>query len=452
MSKAKTVFFCADCGYESGKWLGRCPACGAWNRFAEEVVTASQSAARAVKREPAVTLKQVGGESKKRLKSGIAELDRVLGGGMVPGSLVLLGGDPGVGKSTLLLQVAGAIGGEGRRVLYLSGEESPRQIKLRAERLNIDSDTIYLLNEQNLDQLEEYVRELEPELIIIDSIQTVYSPEVSSIPGSAAQLRECTARLMKLAKTSERVLFLVGHVTKEGLLAGPKMLEHLVDVVIYFEGERNYAFRLLRGAKNRFGSTDEIGLLEMSGLGLVEVQDPSEIFLSSRDPGICGSAVVASFEGSRPLLIELQALVSSAGPAYGRRTASGIEQSRLALMIAVLEKSRGINLGNCDVYVKVTGGLFLKDPAVDLGIAAAVLSSWRDRPLPEDVVIIGELALSGELRATPFLDLRLREASRLGFARAVIPAGARRSEQSDYGLELITVKNLNQFIDLMMGG
>ena len=451
MAKNRSVFLCSQCGWESGKWLGRCPSCGEWNSFQEEIVNLQRPATTQAEWSEAQILSQVAENHTVRLSTGIKELDRVLGGGMVPGSLVLLGGDPGVGKSTLLLQVAAALSRQQHRVLYLSGEESPEQIKLRSLRLGLSGDNIYLLSQQNIDLLDRYVQEMDPELIIIDSIQTVYTAEVSSIPGSVAQLRECTVRLMNLAKKSGRILFLLGHVTKDGMLAGPKMLEHLVDVVVYFEGERNYAFRLLRSAKNRYGSTDEIGLLEMSGIGLIEVQNPSELFLSGRDPTVFGSAIVAPFEGSRALLIEIQSLVSGAGPAYGRRTASGLEQSRLALMIAVLEKNRGLSLGNRDIYLKVTGGLFLKDPAVDMGMAAAIVSSWQEQALPLDMVMIGELALSGELRAVPFMDQRLREAYRLGYRRAVIPQGSKRHDIEE-DMEVLPIKNLNQFIDVILGG
>jgi len=308
------------------------------------------------------------------------------------------------------------------------------------------------LNEQNIDLLNSYLIELDPDLVIIDSIQTVYSESLSSIPGSVSQLRECTAKIMEMAKKTERVFFLVGHVTKDGALAGPKVLEHIVDVVIYFEGEKHFSFRLLRGVKNRFGSTDEIGLLEMSGSGLIEVLDPAQIFLSIKDQTVCGSSVVASFEGSRPLLIEMQALVSSSGPGYARRMASGIDQNRLALIIAVLEKRRGFNLSAYDVYLKVTGGVFLKDPSVDLGIAAAILSSYRERPLPVDMVFLGELGLSGEIRSVPFLDARLKEIEKMGFRRAVIPTGVNRSGHNPTGLELIEIRNLDDFIEVIMEG
>ncbi|MEA4925130.1 MAG: DNA repair protein RadA [Syntrophomonadaceae bacterium] len=451
MAKIITRFVCNICGYESTKWMGKCPGCANWNCLIEESAPRKAHNHKVNKVKP-IALNDIPGTSIERLSSGNGELDRVLGGGIVPGSLVLLGGDPGIGKSTLLLQVAESMAQTGYTVLYLSGEESAGQIRLRAQRLGAKSSALYFLNEQNLDLLEDYLQDVNPDLVIIDSIQTVYSGSLSSIPGSVSQLRECTAKIMELAKKSNRVFFLVGHVTKDGALAGPKVLEHMVDVVIYFEGEKHFSFRLLRGVKNRFGSTDEIGLLEMSGLGLREVRDPSQIFLSTKDPTVCGSAVVASFEGSRPLLIELQALVASAGPGYVRRMASGVDQNRLALIIAVLEKRRGFNLSTHDVYLKVTGGVFLKDPSVDLGIAAAILSSYRDVPLPVDMVFLGELGLSGEIRPVPFLDARLKEADKLGFKRAVLPAGANLGGRRVGGLETIETRNLDEFIALIMEG
>ncbi len=387
-----------------------------------------------------------------RLSTGISELDRVLGGGIVPGSVVLLGGDPGIGKSTLLLQVADFIAREGKTVIYLSGEESLKQVRLRSLRLNIHNDNIYLLNEQDIDLLDSYIKEINPELVIVDSIQTVYSPDISSIPGSVSQLRECTARITNIAKSNDKAFFLVGHVTKDGALAGPRVLEHMVDVVVYFEGEKNYSFRLLRGVKNRFGSTDDIGLMQMSGQGLVEVLDPSYVFLSSSLPGSNGTAITASFEGSRPLLIEVQALVAISGPGYPRRMASGIDQNRLALIIAVLEKKTGYNLSGSDVYLKVTGGVFLKDPSVDLGIAAAIISSHREKPLPSDMVFIGELSLTGQIRSVPFLDLRLKEVEKMGYKRVVIPGSTYRNRAYSTGLEVLEVNTIEEFIDLIMEG
>lgn len=451
MGKITSRFVCKDCGYESAKWLGKCPGCGNWNSLVEERGP-KPKVAQSISRIQPIALSDITNAPLYRLASGMAELDRVLGGGIVPGSLILLGGDPGIGKSTLLLQVADAVAGGDKKVLYLSGEESAGQIRLRSQRLGIDNDSIYFLSEQNIDRLGSYIEDLDPVLVMIDSIQTVYSENLASIPGSVSQLRECTARVMELAKKTDRVFFLVGHVTKDGALAGPKVLEHMVDVVVYFEGEKNFSFRLLRGVKNRFGSTDEIGLLEMSALGLKEVLDPSQIFLSTKDPTVSGSSVVASFEGSRPLLIEMQALVASTGPGYARRMASGIDQNRLALIIAVLEKRRGYNLAAFDVYLKVTGGVFLRDPSVDLGIAAAILSSYREKPLPLDMVFIGELGLSGEIRAVPFVEARLKEAEKMGFKRVAVPAGVNCGGYRSGSLEILEIKNLDDFIDNVMEG
>lgn len=451
MAKIASRFVCRDCGFETSKWLGKCQGCGAWNSLLEES-TAKSSRDHRSRTIEAVALSDIPLTHSQRLSSGLKEFDRVLGGGMVPGSMVLLGGDPGIGKSTLLLQVAEQMARNGLKVLYLSGEESPVQIRLRSLRLEINSDSIYLLNEQNIDYLDQYIKEIDPDLVIIDSIQTVYSDSLTSIPGSVSQLRECTAKLMVLAKHSQRVFMLVGHVTKDGALAGPKVLEHMVDVVIYFEGEKNYAFRILRGVKNRFGPTDEIGLLEMSGRGLVEILDPAQIFLTSKDPGISGTAVVASFEGSRPLLIELQALVVASGPGYARRMASGIDQNRLALIIAVLEKTCGINLASYDIFLKVTGGVFLKDPSIDLGIAAAIYSSYREKPVPLGMVFLGELGLAGDMRSVPFLDSRLKEIQKMGFTRVVLPDGQRKDNHSSYGLNLNEIRNLDGLIEILMGG
>lgn len=449
MGKNMSKFVCQECGYETYKWLGRCPGCGQWNTLTEEVQVRSDKSPQH-RDISAIPLSDISGSDTYRFSSGIGELDRVLGGGIVPGSLVLLGGDPGIGKSTLLLQVADRIAHTGKKVLYLSGEESLRQIKLRADRLQIDRENIFLLNEPNIDFLDDYIKEVNPDFVIIDSIQTVYSQHISSIPGSVSQLRECTAAIMNLAKKSDKAFFLVGHVTKDGVLAGPRVLEHMVDVVIYFEGDKNFAFRLLRGVKNRFGSTDEIGLLEMTGQGLLEVADPSYIFLSGNGNSN-GTAVAASFEGTRPLLIEIQALVASSSPGYPKRMASGIDQNRLALIIAVLEKVRGFRLSDFDVYLKVTGGVFLKDPSVDLGIAAAIVSSYKEKLIPPDTVFIGELGLSGQIRSVPFLDARLKEVEKMGFKRAVVPAGVKNSGDN-YRLQLLEAINIDECIEIIMGG
>lgn len=448
MVKITNKFICQNCGYESYKWLGRCPGCDTWNSMVEERAERKPVLPAAGNR--AVVLKDIPDQDIYRFNTGLGELDRVLGGGVVPGSLILLGGDPGIGKSTLLLQVAAFLTSTGERVLYLSGEESLRQIRLRSMRLGIESNSLYLLNEQNIDLIEQYIKEIDPVLVIVDSIQTVYSSEISSIPGSIVQLRECTARLTAIAKKREKAFFLIGHVTKEGNIAGPKVLEHMVDVVVSFEGDKNFAFRILRASKNRFGATDEIGLLEMSSQGLVEVEDPSGVFLSSHKDDASGTAITASFEGSRPFLIEVQSLVTPAGPGYARRMASGIDQNRMALIIAVLEKRTPYNLTQSDVYLKVTGGVFLKDPSVDLGIAAAIISSYIDQPLPGDTVYVGEIGLTGQIRPVPLMDLRLREVEKMGYQRMVVPDQRNNSEHT--GLKIIPMKSIDDFVKYIMEG
>lgn len=444
MGKINSKFICNECAYESLKWLGKCPGCGSWNTLVESMVEKKPARQKARVIE-AVPLTSISSQDIKRFSSGVGELDRVLGGGVVPGSIVLLGGDPGIGKSTLLLQVANNIGLRGEKIIYLSGEESLKQIRLRSLRLNINNPNIYLLNEQEIELLEQYIREIDPALIIIDSIQTVYSSSITSIPGSVAQLRECTARIAEIAKKTEKAFVLIGHVTKDGVIAGPRVLEHMVDVVIYFEGDNNHYFRLLRGIKNRFGSTNEIGLMEMRSEGLVEVLDPADLLLGSGNS--VGTAVTSSFEGSRPLLIEAQALVSLSGPGYSRRMAAGIDNSRLSLIIAVLEKIQGYNLSVQDVYLRISGGLFIKDPAADLGIAAAIISSYRNHPLPADTIFIGELGLSGQVRSTAFIESRLKEALRLGYKKAAVPAGASNWNDNEFKVyPLAALDDLIEFI------
>lgn len=446
MGKEQTRFVCGECGFGSPKWLGKCPGCNSWNTLSEEVIMKTTPS-----RKPevqALPLPMIGTEEISRFSSGSAELDRVLGGGIVPGSLILLGGDPGVGKSTLLLQAADRVSRSIDKVLYLSGEESLKQIRLRSQRLGLTGEFLYLINEADVDVLDRYLDQVNPCLLIIDSIQTVYSGEVSSIPGSVAQLRECTARIAGLAKKRELAVILIGHVTKDGALAGPKTLEHMVDAVVYFEGDRDLSLRVLRGVKNRFGSTDEIGLMEMSSQGLIEVPDPSEVFLSTRGQPSTGTAVAACFEGSRSFLIEIQALVSPSGPGYGRRMAAGVDQNRLALIIAVLEKRCGFHLSNHDIYLKVSGGVFLKDPSVDLGIAAAILSSYREQVVPADTVFMGEISLSGLIRPVHCIDQRLRETNKMGYSRVVLPRQGKR-QYDDSSLQLLPLDSVEKLLDLM---
>ncbi len=451
MVRRDIYYVCGQCGFEAGKWLGKCPACNAWNSMTEDVRNLDKKG-KAIKYDSLASqvfpLTAISQDEVSRHSTGNSELDRVLGGGIVPGSLVLLGGDPGVGKSTLLLQVAGNLAQSGLKVLYISGEESLQQIKIRATRLNINGENIYLLNEQNIDYLEKQIETINPSFVIIDSIQTVYVSGVPSIPGSVAQLRESTMRLAEIAKRTHRCFFLIGHVTKEGAIAGPKLLEHMVDAVVYFEGENNMALRVLRSVKNRFGSTNEIGLMEMSNFGLREVVDPSFAFIDTYPPDISGISITPIHEGSRPFLIEIQALVSPTGPGYARRMASGIDHNRLALLIAVIEKRLGFNLNSLDVYVKVSGGFFLKDPAVDLGVSAAIISSFLDRPIPPKTVFIGEVSLSGLISKVSFLDTRLKEAEKLGFERAIIPSVSKTAANS-FGMTAFCINNIKELLEIM---
>lgn len=401
MAKAKTVFFCSECGHESSKWMGQCPACKSWNTFVEEKQSVTKKGGAKPKRASAspMSMSEVSIKSEERIPTGIGELDRVLGGGIVTGSLSLVGGDPGIGKSTLLLQVCRNLVNAKRKVLYVSGEESAHQIKMRAERIGTFEDELLLFCETNLEEILESVRKVRPEFVVIDSIQTMYSEELTAAAGSVSQVREVTAQMMRIAKEENIAVFIVGHVTKEGVVAGPRTLEHMVDTVLYFEGEREAAYRILRGVKNRFGSTNEIGVFEMCGNGLVEVENPSKMMLNGRPVDASGSVVVCSLEGTRPILIEIQALISPTSFQMPRRTAVGIDYNRVNLLMAVLEKRVGLQLGGCDAYVNLAGGMRLGEPAIDLGIILAIASSYKNLPLPEDTIIFGEVGLverSGE--------------------------------------------------------
>lgn len=416
----KTVFFCQNCGHEESKWLGQCPACKEWNTFVEEKVTVSRgstSAASEAGKErvsKVVTLSSVSVEEDERIRTGIAELDRVLGGGIVQGSLVLVGGDPGIGKSTLLLQVCQRLSDAGKNVLYISGEESGKQIKLRANRMGTFSEHLYLLCETNLELIRQTIERQKPDMVVIDSIQTMYNEEVSSAPGSVSQVRESTNILMQLAKGMNISIFIVGHVTKEGTVAGPRVLEHMVDTVLYFEGDRHASYRILRGVKNRFGSTNEIGVFEMRKEGLVEVENPSEFMLSGRPEHASGSVVACAMEGTRPILMEIQALVCRSNFGMPRRTAAGLDYNRVNLLMAVLEKRAGLPLSNYDAYVNIAGGIRMNEPAADLGIVMAIASSYKNRPVPEDAIVFGEVGLSGEVRAVTMPEQRVAEARKLG--------------------------------------
>lgn len=438
-------YVCQTCGHASPKWLGRCPSCGEWNTLVEEMEAAAKPAARraaaaAAAAEP-VSVAAVTLPDETRTPTGMAEFDRVLGGGLVRGSVVLVGGDPGTGKTTLLTQVGDRVARAGGQVLYVTAEESVRQTKLRAERLGATAPGLLVLAENDLEVITETVTRRPPAVLIVDSIQTVYRADVASAPGSVAQVRECAAALVRLAKDREVTTFIIGHVTKEGALAGPRVLEHLVDTVLYFEGDRHHAYRILRATKNRFGSTNEIGVFEMAGSGLVEVPNPSAAFLSERAQAAPGSTVVCAIEGSRPLLVEVQALVSPTHFGMPRRTASGVDYNRLLLLLAVLERRAGMQLASQDVYASIAGGMSVEEPAADLGIAVAVASSLRDRPVDPQTVVLGEVGLAGEVRAVPQLGKRLAEAARLGFARAVVPRTAAADAPS--GLEVIPVPDLS---------
>lgn len=442
----KTVFVCQQCGKESLKWLGHCPDCQEWNTFIEKtVVVVASSVPSATPLSPPLELSQIVIEARDRLALPLNEFNRVLGGGLVAGSLILIGGDPGIGKSTLLLQVAALAAQSRGTVVYVSGEETQRQIKLRAERLEIKGAGLFLLAETNLDVILGQLEELAPGLVVIDSIQAVYSPELDSTSGSINQVRECTSRLMHWAKTHGVPVFLVGHVTKDGAIAGPRVLEHIVDVVLYLEGESFSPYRLLRSVKNRFGSTNEIGVFEMKGQGLVEVDNPSQAFLSQRGEETVGSVVVPTFEGSRPLLVEVQALTNPTSFGLPRRTGNGVDFNRLLLITAVLSRRAGLKLGNQDILVNVTGGLKINEPGADLGIALAIASSFRDAAIDPHTTAVGEVGLSGELRAVPQLERRVIEAARLGFKRCLVPKANTRIDVPS-GVELIPVGTLREAI------
>jgi DNA repair protein RadA/Sms len=453
-SERKTVFVCQQCGREELKWLGRCPTCQEWNSFVEKTVTPSTTSFKSTSPlRPPQELSQVVIEAADRFLLPLTEFSRVLGGGLVPGSLMLIGGDPGIGKSTLLLQVSALVAQARGRVVYVSGEETLHQIKLRAERLGIKGENVYLLAETDLEIILNQIEELSPSLVVVDSIQAVYLPELDTAPGSITQVRECTMRLMHWAKLSGVPVFIVGHVTKDGAIAGPRVLEHIVDAVLYFEGEAFSAYRLLRCVKNRFGSTNEIGVFEMKGQGLVEVENPSQAFLSQRLGEAVGSVVVPVLEGSRPLLVEIQALTNPTSFGLPRRTVNGVDFNRLLLITAVLTKRVGLKLGNQDIMVNVTGGLKIEEPAADLGIALAIASSFRDMVVDPALVAVGEIGLSGELRAVSQLDRRVNEAARLGFKRCLVPKVGARISPPPKDIQLIPVSTLREAVGVgLVGG
>lgn len=449
MAKAKkTVYFCQNCGHEESKWLGQCPMCKEWNTFVEEKVTQSSTAA-AKRRDESniVTLSSVETNDDERMETGIRELDRVLGGGIVPGSLVLVGGDPGIGKSTLLLQVCQRLAAQGKKVLYISGEESLRQIKLRANRMGTFSESLYLLCETNLATIRDAIENSKPDVVIIDSIQTMYNEEVSSAPGSVSQVRESTNIFMQLAKGLTISIFIVGHVTKEGTVAGPRVLEHMVDTVLYFEGDRHVSYRILRGVKNRFGSTNEIGVFEMQKTGLEEVENPSEYMLSGKPENASGSVVACAMEGTRPMLMEIQALVCKTNFGFPRRTAAGVDYNRINLLMAVLEKRIGLALSDYDAYINIAGGIRMNEPAADLGIVMAIISSYKNKPIAEDIIVFGEVGLSGEVRAVTMPEQRVAEAKKLGFKTCIIPQVSLKSVGNIDGMEIVGVRSVREVMD-----
>lgn len=458
MAKVKTRYVCQNCGYVNPKWLGKCPECLKWNTFLEEIEEKKTSGIKSVasisKNSAKVTkINSITTDKEERFSTKISELDRVLGSGVIPGSLVLVGGDPGIGKSTLLLQVSNNIAESGRKVLYISGEENEGQIKLRAKRLNADSENLYIYTENNLAAIELVVLEMKPDVIIVDSIQTVVDPEINSAPGTVSQIKESTSKFMKIAKGHQITTFIVGHVTKEGALAGPRVLEHMVDTVLYFEGERYNTYRILRAVKNRFGSTNEMGVFEMKSDGLVELENPSKVLIAEKPQGVSGSVIVSTLEGTRSMLLELQALVAPTNFGYPRRTTTGVDNNRVALILAVLEKVVGMQIQNQDVFVNIVGGLKTNEPSMDLGIALAVASSFKNIPVDASVAVTGEIGLTGEVRTVSFIEKRIIECEKLGFKKMIIPAGNYIDAfKDDYKIEIVPVKNLRQSIDEVLGG
>ncbi len=452
-SKKSTVFFCQNCGFESAKWMGQCPGCREWNTFVEEQVSTAAlkkngTQGSTARQKPAV-LSEITMEKEDRISTGMQELDRVLGGGVVAGSLTLVGGDPGIGKSTLLLQVCRNFSDAGAKVLYISGEESLKQIKMRSERIGSFNDNLLLLCETNLSLIEDTIRSRKPQIVIIDSIQTMYSEDVSAAPGSVSQVRESTALFLQLAKGLGVSIFIVGHVTKEGTVAGPRVLEHMVDTVLYFEGDRYASYRILRSVKNRFGSTNEIGVFEMREEGLTEVRNPSEYMLSGRPKDACGCVVACTVEGTRPLMVEMQALVCHSNFGIPRRQATGVDFNRVNLLMAVLEKRLGLQMSGCDAYVNLAGGIRIQEPAVDLGMVMAIVSSFKNRPVDESTVVFGEVGLSGEVRAVSLAEQRLQEAVKLGFTTCVMPKANADMLKNTKSIKVIGVSNVQEAIELI---
>ena len=445
MAKPKTIFVCSECGNESPKWLGKCPACNSWNTFYEQKIekyTETNKADKKINNTPKPLNTYVGQEAN-RTSTGFSELDRVVGGGLVKGSLILLGGEPGIGKSTLILQLCEKVKGEGK-VLYVSGEESAEQIKLRADRLEVKNDDLLFLGETDIDIVREAIGEIKPKLVIIDSIQTMYSDEISAAAGSVSQVREITSQIMRICKSQQITTVIIGHVTKDGNIAGPRVLEHMVDTVLYLEGERYNTYRILRAVKNRFGSTNEIGMFEMRQEGMCEVTNPSDILITEREDNPSGSCIVASIEGTRPILVEMQALTSQTVFGMPKRTANGFDYNRMAVLIAVLEKRAGLSIGNHDVYLNIAEGMRLSEPAIDLGIIATVSSAYKNIPIPQTTVVMGEVGLTGEVRRINLIEKRLKEAEKLGFKTCIIPENNKKGLKEDYKLDIIGVKNIGE--------
>ena len=449
LKKPKTQFFCQNCGHQSSKWLGKCPSCQQWHQFVEEEIRSGETALR-----PGLQLSEmpqpidtIAADEKDRVTTGIAELDRVLGGGIVGGSAVLVGGDPGIGKSTLLLQMLQRLAERGAKVLYISGEESAKQIKLRGRRIGAASPNLLILVEIDLESMARHIESIRPQAVVVDSIQTVYSAALSSAPGSVGQVREASERLILLSKKTGIPVFLVGHVTKDGSIAGPKVLEHMVDTVLYFEGDSGHAYRIIRGIKNRFGPTNEIGVFEMRDDGLQEVSNPSAFFLSERPKGSAGSVVVPSMEGTRPILVEIQSLASPTSFGMPRRTAIGVDHNRVSLLVAVLDKICGLHLSNHDIFINVAGGVRVDEPAIDLGIVSSMASSFLDRPVDAKTVVFGEVGLTGEVRGISQMDIRVREAARMGFTRCILPRTHARDVSAGSRVELLKIGSLKELLE-----
>lgn len=456
--KTKSVYVCTECGYQSAKWLGKCPSCSEWNTLEEQVLvdekkTKGVSTPYSGKSSPAVQLNKLEAPDYMRIKTGTDELDRVLGGGLVSGSVVLISGEPGIGKSTLLMQICGTIADEGKKILYVSGEESPSQLKMRANRLGINSENLYIQTETNLDRIVEEISHLNPDIVIADSVQTIYSENSSSMPGSINQVKEASSRLIGIAKNEGISIFLVGHVNKDGGIAGPKVLEHMVDAVLHFEGERDHAYRIIRSVKNRFGSTNEIGVFEMTSEGLNEVPNPSEALMAGRPKNVSGNCAVCVIEGTRPIIAEIQALTSTTVFPSPKRTSNGFDYNRLYLLLAVLEKRLGLRFSTHDAYINVIGGLRLSDPAADLPAALSLISCLKDKPLPDDMIAIGEIGLAGECRAVAAAEQRVREAERLGFSRVILPernVGKSKLDPSKFAIKIEPVKGIFDAISVAL--